>query len=111
MAKPLYNLVGDNVAYVWDTECEKIFEVLEENLKTAPTLAHPDYNKPLLLCTDASNSGLRAVLAKNDSEGKEHPIVYLSRTLNPAESNYTITELECLAVCWPFASSTPIWMA
>jgi hypothetical protein len=74
--------------------------VLKEKLTSAPRLAHPDYDRPFLLYTDASNMGLGAVLAQNDKEGKEHPNVYLSRTLSPAESNYTITELECLAIVW-----------
>jgi transposase InsO family protein len=100
IAKPLYHLTKDDTKFKWDEDCEATFEVLKEKLTSTPTLAHPDYSKPFLLYTDASNMGLGAVLAQNDSEGKEHPIVYLSRTLSPAESNYTITELECLAIVW-----------
>jgi transposase InsO family protein len=100
IAKPLYHLTKDDTKFKWDEDCEATFEALKVKLTSAPTLAHPDYDKPFLLYTDASNLGLGAVLAQNDSEGKEHPIVYLSRTLSPAESNYTITELECLAIVW-----------
>lgn len=100
IAKPLYHLVGDNVKYHWDETCQQAFEELKLKLTTTPTLAHPDYSKPFLLYTDASGVGLGAVLAQHDDEGKEHPIIYLSRTLTPAESNYTITELECLAIVW-----------
>jgi transposase InsO family protein len=100
LAKPLYHLTKDDTKFNWDEDCEAAFEVMKEKLTTTPTLAHPDYEKPFLLYTDASNLGLGAVLAQNDAEGKEHPIVYLSRTLSPAESNYTITELECLAIVW-----------
>jgi hypothetical protein len=63
-------------------------------------LAHPDSERSFLLHTDASNSGTGAVLAQNNKEAKEHPIVYLSRTLTPAEAKYAITELDCLAIVW-----------
>lgn len=39
-----------------------------------------------------------SVLAQEDGEGNERPIAFMSQRLNKAQRNYTITELECLAV-------------
>ena len=33
-------------------------------------------------------------------DGEKHPIYFVSRTLSKAERNYTVTEMECLAVLW-----------
>ena len=35
---------------------------------------------------------------------EEHPVVFLSRKLTPAETRYSIVERECLAIKWPLES-------
>src|SRR5688572_12705807 len=84
----------------WQHEQQQAFEELKHRLITAPVLAHPDFDKPFILYTDASTIGLGAVLAQQQDDGKERPIAYHARTLKGAEKNYPITELECLAVIW-----------
>jgi ribonuclease HI len=80
---------------------------LKEKLTTAPILAHPDYTKPVIVHTDASTTGLGVVLSQKDNGQKEYPIVYLSRTLSPAEKNYSSTEMECLAIIWALKKLHP----
>lgn len=61
-------------------------------------MVHADFSKPFILQCDASTVGVGAVLAQEDSDGNERPIAYMSQKLNKAQRNYTITEMECLAV-------------
>ena len=76
------------------------FARVKECLTTAPLLVYADMAKPFVLQTDACKTGLGAVLAQKDPEGREHPIAYASRTLNKHEQNYAVTEWEALAVIW-----------
>ena len=50
--------------------------------------------------TDASGAGLGVVLAQKQEEGLVQPIAYVSRTLQPHEKNYGVTELEALGAVW-----------
>ena len=73
---------------------------MKKHLTTAPILTYPDFTKPFILFTDASTLGLSTVLSQKDNEDKERVIVYASYCVSNAEANYSITELECLAVVW-----------
>ena len=78
---------------------QRAFETLKWLLITSPILRYPDFSKPFYLHTDACGTGLDAVLAQKEGK-KEFAIAYASRNLNKAERNYSIIELECLAVIW-----------
>ena len=67
---------------------------------TPAVLAYPRFGEEFTLETDASIMGLGAVLSQRQEDGKRHPVAYASRALNPAEKNYSVTELEILAVVW-----------
>jgi 8-oxo-dGTP pyrophosphatase MutT (NUDIX family)/predicted aspartyl protease len=100
LADPLYKLLKKDTVYEWTDLQQQAFENLREKLTQAPVVQYPDFNRPFLLYTDASQIGIGAVLAQKDNDKHEYVIAYASRTLNPAERNYGITELECLAIVW-----------
>ena len=89
------------MASKWNTikAQQKAFERLRDKLTMALIVQYLNFTEPFFLYTDASLIGLGAVLAQK-KEKAEHVIAYASRTLNPAEKNYGITELECLAIIW-----------
>ena len=66
-------------------------------LVEAPVLAHYDVSAPLVVSADASPYGVGAVLSIIEG-GQERPVAYASRSLAPAERNYSQLEKEALAV-------------
>ncbi|XP_036348058.1 uncharacterized protein K02A2.6-like, partial [Rhagoletis pomonella] len=47
---------------------------------------------------DASDFGIGAVLVQLSDDSEEKPIAFMSKKLNRAQRNYSVTERECLAV-------------
>ena len=60
-----------------------------------------------MLQTDASNTGLGAVLLQPNEQSQWHPIAYISRALTRLEKNYSTTEKELLAIVWAFTKFHP----
>jgi hypothetical protein len=98
IAKPLHRLTERNCPFKWTPECQQSFDKLKAKLTTAPVLAYPDYSRPFILDTDASDFGIGAVLSQKDDEGRERVIAFASRSLSKAERRYCVTRRELLAV-------------
>ena len=97
IAKPPYQLTEMNKQFCWSPECQQSFECLKKCLVSSPILALPDFNKPLILDTDASDTGIGAVLSQV-VDGKEQVISYACRILSSAERKYCVTRRELLAL-------------
>ena len=100
IAKPMYKLIRKDEEFNWGKEQEEAFNKLKQLLINAPVVAYPDFNKPFILHTDGSHTGLGAVLEQKDEEGRGRVIAYASRTIRGAEERYSATELEFLALHW-----------
>ena len=100
-AKPLNDLLRDNVTFAWSVECEDAMEYFKKMLTSAPCLAHFDESKPIIVATDASGTGLGAVLKQiHVMNGKEveRVVAYWARALKPAETRYSATQREGLCI-------------
>ncbi|GJR93699.1 reverse transcriptase domain-containing protein [Tanacetum coccineum] len=75
--------------------------ILKKKLTEAPILIAPDWDQPFELMCDASDYAIGAVLGQR-IEKHFRPIHYASKTMTEAESNYTTTEKEMLAVVYAF---------
>ena len=97
ISRPLHRLTEKNSVFRWTSECDRAFNHLKQLLTSAPVLSYPDFSKPFLLDTDASNEGIGAVLSQIH-EGTEHVVAYASKSLTKAERNYSVTRKELLAI-------------
>lgn len=96
IAAPITDLLKVSDRFIWTDEAQMAFESLKHSLTTAPVLMHPDFSSHFYIQCDASMTGVGGVLFQM-VDGNEHPIAFMSRKLNSAQRNYTVTELECLA--------------
>nr|CAH8870258.1 unnamed protein product [Trichobilharzia regenti] len=100
LAAPLFDILKKK-DYNWTASATEAFERLKNCLCSPPILAYPnvsDQAGPFILDTDASDSGIGAVLSQKDADGVEKVIAYASRALNKSEKNYCTTRKEMLAL-------------
>ena len=83
----------------WTDLQKERMDLLKAKLSHPPILALPDYSKVFYLRTDASDTGLGAVLLQSH-DGILKPIAYASRSLLDRERRYAVIEKECLSIVW-----------
>ena len=97
ISAPLSSLLSTRRDFVWNAQAQRALEELKKLLVDGAVLAAVDENLPFLVDTDASAYGIGAVLSQ-EREGEERPIYFYSRLLKDAETRYSATEREGLAL-------------
>ncbi|NCU37264.1 hypothetical protein EOM75_14810, partial [Candidatus Falkowbacteria bacterium] len=112
IALPLYELLNSKSKFEWGEAQQQAFTELKAALATAPVVAPPDFSRPFVVRTDASDAAIGAVLAQG-TDDDERVVAYESRKLQPAERNYPVHDRELLSVVhalrtWrPYLLGTP----
>lgn len=130
IAKPLYNLTAGQKGRArgspgrrragtfreltpqdWTSACERAFEDLKSALLNSVVLAHPDFDRPFILSTDASLDGLGAVLSQvPDGGDRARPIAFASKSLTRSQAKYPAHRLEFLALKWAVCEKFSHWL-
>ncbi|UYV76807.1 hypothetical protein LAZ67_14002077 [Cordylochernes scorpioides] len=95
---PLNQLLKENAKWLWSPNCQQAFDKLKQHLATQPVLNLFQEGLPCQVYCDASTQGIAGVLKQVHPDGNIYPVQYYSRALRSYERNYTISELECLAI-------------
>ncbi|XP_054283452.1 uncharacterized protein K02A2.6-like [Macrosteles quadrilineatus] len=117
---PLNKLLQKGKKFEWTDECERSFESVKMDIAKDKTLIHYNPSLPLILSTDASPTGLGAVISHRLNDGTEKPIAFASRSLSKmtvvtdngtqftstAFQNYLKENGICHRTCAPFHPSS-----
>nr|GEV47247.1 hypothetical protein [Tanacetum cinerariifolium] len=101
ISRPITHLLEKNAPFIFSDDCVQAFQTFKKKLIEVPILIAPKWDQPFELICDASDFAVEAVLGQR-IEKHFRPIHYASKTMTEAESNYTTTEKEMLAVVYTF---------
>jgi hypothetical protein len=104
---PMTRLTRKDTRFLWSAECSQSFETLKKAFTTAPVLRHFDYERQIIVETDASNYVSAGILSQYDDEGILHPVAFFSKKHTPAECNYEIYDKELMAIVRAFEEWRP----
>ncbi|GJW80831.1 reverse transcriptase domain-containing protein [Tanacetum coccineum] len=94
-------MLEKDTPFKFDDDCRKAVELLKEKFICFPMIVSPIWNLLFELMCDASDFTVVAVLGQEDGKNF-HTIYFASKTLNPTQQKYTITEKELMAIVFAF---------
>ena len=97
--QPLYSLSQTkpaNKELPWNEAAKRAFQKIKDLLSQVTMLAFPSDHAQLALSTDASDTGMGAVLEQQTSKGWQ-PLAFFSRRLDDAQKKYSTFDRELLA--------------
>ena len=99
IVEPL-NRLRRGVPWKFEKEEKEAFDSLKKALTSSAVIVPYNPKLPVKIDTDASATGLGAVISHIMDDGSERPIEFASRTLSSSERNYSQIEKEALSLVW-----------
>ncbi|KAJ8365317.1 hypothetical protein SKAU_G00141480 [Synaphobranchus kaupii] len=91
VVSPLTKLTSTAIPFRWGPDAEGAFIKVKRLFSSAPILVHPDPTRQFVVETDASDTGVGAVLSQvSSSDNRLHPCAFFSKKLSATERNYDI---------------------
>ena len=96
LAEPILTLLkSKNIKRDWTDTHDSCLQQLKVAFVSEETLAHPNFEKPFVLYTDASEFCVGGVLCQettNKGNKLAQPIAYFSRLMNSGQKNYSVDQ-------------------
>ncbi|KAI8519844.1 hypothetical protein Bbelb_031010 [Branchiostoma belcheri] len=106
VAEPLVRLTDKHHTFQWNPACQSAFDTLKHQLTNPPLLAFPDFASDFTLATDASTSGIGAVLTQTHG-GTQRVVAYASKTLSRTQRRWSTYDREFWAAVWAIRHFRP----
>jgi len=100
LVEPIQRLMKKDAQFKWGPEQQEAFDKMKEYISEKSCLEFPERDWAYELHTDASLSGIGAVLFQRDPQGHLHTIEFASKSLSKAQRKQAIPVLECYAIVW-----------
>ena len=97
IARPIHAVSESATEFKWTPQAQESFDASKHKLTSTAILAFPSMKKPFILYTDASLTAMGAVLAQVQN-GQERANCYASKVLTKAQTRYSATKRELIAV-------------
>ena len=104
---PLVALTRKSIKFVQNSNCQKAFDRLKTAFTEAPILAPFDWEREIILETDASDYVSAGVLSQYGDDGILRPVAFFSKKHSTTECNYEIYDKELLAIVRCFEEWRP----
>ena len=99
LTAPLFAKPATSYGSPWTEEETSCFERIKAAVADAPLLHFIDYERPILLRTDASRLGIGGYLFQLDAvSGAELPVCFVSKAFTAAERAWSTTDQEAYAI-------------
>ena len=98
LRKPLDDLLKKEYTFNWTSEYQESLDKFKKILTSDMLLTHYDSDLPIHVAADAASHGVGAVIYHIFPDNSMNAIHHISRSLTPAERNYSQIEKESLAL-------------